>query len=79
MRRDRFRQLVDEALLIIPTEFRDAMRNIAIVVEDAPTREQLVDVGIDPPDEVGMRHMNTQLNRDQVTRIGGVVAALMQG
>ncbi len=50
MSRDRFRTLVDEALATIPAEFRDAMRNIAIVVEHAPTPEQLADVGIEPPD-----------------------------
>jgi len=46
----RFRQLVDEALGTIPPEFREAMRNIAIVIEDAPSADQLADVGIDPPD-----------------------------
>ena len=50
MKPDRFRRLVDEALSTIPAEFRDAMRNIAIVVEDEPTPEQLADVGIEPPD-----------------------------
>jgi predicted Zn-dependent protease with MMP-like domain len=50
MKPDRFRRLVDEALSTIPAEFRDAMRNIAIVVEDEPTRAQLADVGIEPPD-----------------------------
>jgi predicted Zn-dependent protease with MMP-like domain len=50
MRPHRFRRLVDEALATIPAEFRDAMRNIAIVVEDAPTPDQLAEVGIEPPD-----------------------------
>jgi len=50
MNAKRFRQLVDEALETIPVEFRDAMRNIAIVVEDEPTTRQLADVGIEPPD-----------------------------
>ena len=50
MRRDRFRELVDEALGTIPPEFRRAMENIAIVVETAPSAEQLSDVGIEPPD-----------------------------
>jgi predicted Zn-dependent protease with MMP-like domain len=46
----RFRELVDEALATLPTEFRDALHNIAIVVEDEPTPEQLESVGIAPPD-----------------------------
>ena len=50
MKRDQFRELVDEALLSIPSEFREAMRNIAIVVEDAPSADQLAGVGIEPPD-----------------------------
>jgi predicted Zn-dependent protease with MMP-like domain len=48
--RDRFRRLVDEALETIPEDFRDAMQNIAIVIEDEPTAEQLDEVGIDPED-----------------------------
>ena len=50
MTRDRFRRLVDEALATIPEDFRDAMQNIAIVIEDEPTPEQLDEVGIDPED-----------------------------
>ena len=50
MTRERFRKLVDEALAGIPLRFRDALKNIAIVVEDEPTTAQLSDVGIDPPD-----------------------------
>jgi predicted Zn-dependent protease with MMP-like domain len=50
MTRQQFRQLVDEALATIPQEFRDAMRNIAIVIEDEPTPGQLGDVGVEPPD-----------------------------
>jgi predicted Zn-dependent protease with MMP-like domain len=48
MDRDRFRELVDEALESIPSRFRDAMQNIAIVVEDEPTPAQIEDVGLDP-------------------------------
>jgi predicted Zn-dependent protease with MMP-like domain len=50
MSADPFRQRVDEALAGIPAEFRDAMRNIAIVIEQAPTPDQLREVGIEPPD-----------------------------
>jgi predicted Zn-dependent protease with MMP-like domain len=48
--RTKFRQLVDEALETIPQKFRDAMQNIAIVVEDEPTPQQLEQVEIEPPD-----------------------------
>ena len=50
MKREAFRRLVDEALESIPPEFRDAMQNIAIVIEDEPTLEQLASVEIEPPD-----------------------------
>ena len=50
MTRDAFRALVDEALETIPTRFRDAMQNIAIVVDDEPSAEQLEGVEIEPPD-----------------------------
>ena len=47
---DEFLACVDEALLLIPQRFRDAITNVAIVVEDEPTPSQLDDVGIEPPD-----------------------------
>jgi predicted Zn-dependent protease with MMP-like domain len=49
--RDRFRQLVEEALASIPPEFREAMQNIAIVIEPEPSLEQLHSVGLDPEEE----------------------------
>jgi predicted Zn-dependent protease with MMP-like domain len=50
MTRNAFRELVDEALETIPQRFREAMQNIAIVVDDEPTPEQLESVEIEPPD-----------------------------
>ena len=41
MTRDEFRELVNEALEGIPQNFRDALQNIAIVVEDEPSPAQL--------------------------------------
>jgi predicted Zn-dependent protease with MMP-like domain len=49
--RERFRELVDEALSSIPAEFRDALQNIAIVIEREPTRAQLDETGVDDPDD----------------------------
>ncbi|HEX5475376.1 MAG TPA: metallopeptidase family protein [Vicinamibacterales bacterium] len=37
MERDRFEKLVEEALRGIPRRFREAMRNVAVVVEDEPS------------------------------------------
>ena len=50
MPRAEFLKLVDEALAGSPGEVRDAMQNIAVVVEDEPTLDQLDEVGIEPPD-----------------------------
>ena len=50
MDRKQCEQLVAEALASIPRRFRDAMKNIAIVVEDEPSRELLREMGIRPPD-----------------------------
>ena len=49
MHRKEFEQLVAEALASIPRRFRDAMKNLAIVVEDEPSRELLDEMEIAPP------------------------------
>lgn len=41
MRRHHFEQLVTEAIEEIPERFRAKLRNVAVVVEDEPTAEQL--------------------------------------
>jgi predicted Zn-dependent protease with MMP-like domain len=50
VRRDQFEKLVADALASIPRPFRDAMQNLAIVVEDEPSRELLQEMNIRPPD-----------------------------
>ena len=61
MTRDEFRACVDDALASIPDNFRDAMRNIAIVIEDEPSDEILEDVGIEPPDTLLGLYQGTPL------------------
>ncbi len=65
MTREEFLALTDEALASIPERFRDAMRNIAIVVEDEPTVEQLASVGIEPPDTLLGLYEGTPLTERQ--------------
>jgi predicted Zn-dependent protease with MMP-like domain len=48
--RKQFERRVAEALATIPRQFRDAMHNIAIVVEDEPSDELLDEMEIEPPD-----------------------------
>ena len=65
MTRNAFLQLVNEALETIPTRFRDAMQNIAVVVEDEPSVEQLDEVGIEPPDTLLGLYEGTPLTERQ--------------
>ena len=46
MDRERFENLVARAVEGLPEEFRDRLENIDIVVEDWPTRQQLVALGL---------------------------------
>lgn len=50
MTRAQFEQYVAEALSTIPTRFRDAMENLAIVVEDEPDEELLEEMEAGPDD-----------------------------
>ena len=52
MTRDAFERLVAEAVTLIPTRFRVEMRNLALVVEDAPDAALLDEMGIEPPDSL---------------------------
>ncbi len=59
--RSRFEQLVAEALADIPRRFRDAMANLAIVVEDEPSDELLREMDIEPPDTLLGLYQGTPL------------------
>ena len=50
MQREKFERYVAEALASIPRRFRDAMKNLAIVVEDEPSAALLAEMEIEPPD-----------------------------
>jgi predicted Zn-dependent protease with MMP-like domain len=65
MTREQFLARVDEALAAIPTEFRDALTNIAIVVEDEPSAAHLADVDIDPADTLLGLYQGTPLPERQ--------------
>jgi predicted Zn-dependent protease with MMP-like domain len=57
MTRQRFEQLVGQALRRIPKRFRDAIANVAVVVEDEPSPDVLEDLEIEPPDTLfGLYH-----------------------
>ena len=47
-----FERLVDRARAGIPSPYRDALAEVAIVIEDDPTPEQLRDNGLEPWDSM---------------------------
>jgi predicted Zn-dependent protease with MMP-like domain len=65
MTRGAFEQCVAEALATIPRRFRDAMSNIAIVVEDEPPDDLLEEMEIEPPDTLFGLYQGTPLTERQ--------------
>ena len=61
MTRAIFERHVAEALASIPRRFRDAMQNIAIVVEDEPAPDLLEEMEIEPPDTLFGLYQGTPL------------------
>ncbi len=61
MRRKEFERHVADALATIPRRFRDAMQNIAIVVEDEPSADLLREMEIEPPDTLFGLYQGTPL------------------
>ncbi len=61
MTRKYFERLVAQALRDIPESFRDAMENVALVVEDYPEPELLQEMGIEPPDTLYGLYQGTPL------------------
>jgi predicted Zn-dependent protease with MMP-like domain len=59
--KEQFERLVADALASIPRRFRDAMTNMAIVVEDEPSRELLAEMDIEPPDTLFGLYQGTPL------------------
>jgi predicted Zn-dependent protease with MMP-like domain len=65
MTRERFTALVEEALREIPQRFRDAMKNVAVVVEDEPSQDVLDDLEMEPGDSLfGLYHGTPLTERD---------------
>ena len=57
MTRERFAGIVEDALRDIPRQFRAAMKNIAVVVEDEPSQDLLDELGLEPDDTLfGLYH-----------------------
>ncbi len=63
MTREAFTVLVEEALREIPRRFRNAMRNVAIVVEDDPSEDILEEMEIDEGDTLYGLYQGTPLTQ----------------
>jgi predicted Zn-dependent protease with MMP-like domain len=61
MTREKFTELVEEALREIPARFRREMRNVAIVVEDEPPPDVLDDVEAEPDETLFGLYQGTPL------------------
>jgi predicted Zn-dependent protease with MMP-like domain len=61
MTRPEFERLVVEAITLIPKRFRREMKNLALVVEQAPSAELLADMEIEPPDSLYGLYQGTPL------------------
>ena len=60
-----FQRLVDEALTMIPQRFRDAIANVAVVVEDEPTPDILDEMEIPDGDTLYGLYHGTPLTERQ--------------
>jgi predicted Zn-dependent protease with MMP-like domain len=63
--RSAFERLVARALATIPRRFRDALDNVAIVVEDEPAPELLRDLEMEPPETLLGLYQGTPLTERQ--------------
>ncbi len=61
MQRNAFEKLVADALGGLPRRFRDAMKNLAIIVEDEPSAALLHEMDIEPPDTLLGLYQGTPL------------------
>jgi predicted Zn-dependent protease with MMP-like domain len=65
VKRQAFERLVEEAVATIPRRFRDAIRNVAVIIEDEPSPELLEEMGIEPPDTLFGLYQGTPLTERQ--------------
>ena len=67
MTRDQFKRLVEEAIDTIPPRFAREIRNVAILVEDTPTREVLDQMEMGPDDVLLGLYQGIPLTERQAT------------
>ena len=67
MTREKFEQLVADAITLNPKRFRREMKNIAIIVEDEPSADLLEEMEIDPPASLYGLYQGTPLPERSAT------------
>lgn len=84
MDQETFEKLVQESLNELPEEFQGKLENVAVVVEEWPTPEELASVGIRPPGTLfGLYHGVPKIKRgsfysalpDKITIFAGPILA----
>ena len=58
-----FESLVERALGSLPRQFKEKIRNVAVVVEDWADDETLDELGIEPPDTIYGLYRGTDITR----------------
>ena len=58
-----FESLVERALRSLPPQFKEKIRNVAVVVEDWADDETLGELGIEPPDTIYGLYRGTDITR----------------
>ena len=58
-----FEALVERTLSSLPRQFKDKIRNVAVVVEDWADDETLDELGIEPPDTIYGLYRGTDITR----------------
>jgi predicted Zn-dependent protease with MMP-like domain len=58
-----FESLVERALGGLPRQFKEKIRNVAVVVEDWADDETLEELGIEPPDTIYGLYRGTDITR----------------
>jgi len=66
-----FEALVRQAVEGVPSEYRRLLKNVAIVVEDTPSRDVLDDLGLESEDELLGLYSGTSLEHESFFSVEG--------
>jgi predicted Zn-dependent protease with MMP-like domain len=75
MEPEAFETLVRQAIDGLPAEYRRLLKNVAIVVEEQPSRDILADLGLESEDDLLGLYSGTSLEDDSFFSAGGQLPA----